>query len=695
MAKLNLEYYGGDNQYSDGEVEEEILQIVNEKKTLKDLEQISFPVLYHLSKVRENILNWYPFRQDSVCLEIGSGCGAITGLLCERMQKVISVELSKRRADINFNRHESYENLEIMVGNLNDMVFAEKFDYIILNGVFEYAMSFTPGSRPYQDFLNFIAGFLKTDGVILVAIENRLGLKYFAGAPEDHTNAYHDGLKNYPDNDSVRTFSKVEWIELMEACRLCHYKFYYPYPDYKFPNEIFTDSTLESQKYGRKAWNFTDFRFELFPEQEMATVFIKEQIMDHFVNSFLIEMSTEELRHEKDISYAKLNMDRNLKFAISTTIEEINGTKCVEKRPLTEQAAAHVERFAKNSKLHQSSKYSCLPGDYWQGAVYYPYLQVKSLAYEAGIAIREHRPMQVKNLVREVYEQCLSDGKAVKEYHDEQFSEVFGEARIEGEFSCICPANIDLILDNLFPENGKMHIIDAEWIFEFPVPVKFIIWRTINEIYGTYPPFEKQLSREEFLAEYEIDKDMSSVFWIWATHFVTSYVGANQLGLYSRPEIGVSLEEMRQSRIRELRECTLYIDNGAGFSEELTLKALAPEGDKQQEVCFDLQNFSNIKALRFDPMEGQPCICFLQQDENESGIRLIPENASGKEKGGDLFLNTDPIYKIIWKGNVPTQVRIKYRVEIMEKDEALTLAQQKITQKIKQSGGRLHFWRRA
>ena len=109
---------------------------------------------------------------------------------------------------------------------------------------------------------------------------NRLGLKYFAGAPEDHTNAYMDGLRGYPENLSVRTFSKEEWKELLGDCGLGYYRFYYPYPDYKFPCEIFTDETLKSQKYGRKTWNFTEERFELFPEQEMAAAFCKEGIMD-------------------------------------------------------------------------------------------------------------------------------------------------------------------------------------------------------------------------------------------------------------------------------------------------------------------------------------------------------------------------------------------------------------------------------
>ena len=131
MAKFNLDYYSGENFYSDGDIEKEILKIVKTQGSYESMENVPFPVLYHLSRVRENILNWYPFQEDATCLEIGSGCGAISGLLCERMKKVVSVELSKQRADINMARHERIPNLEIWVGNLNDMVFGEQFDYIV------------------------------------------------------------------------------------------------------------------------------------------------------------------------------------------------------------------------------------------------------------------------------------------------------------------------------------------------------------------------------------------------------------------------------------------------------------------------------------------------------------------------------------------------------------------------------------
>ena len=591
MAKLNLDYYSGENHYSDGDIEEVILRIAKEGKPLSSLGKVEFPILYHLSGVRENILNWYPFKAGGNCLEIGSGCGAISGLLCDRLKKVTSVELSKRRADINFARHGEKENLEIIVGNLNDMIFPEPFDYIILNGVFEYAMSFTEGDHPYETFLSYVSGFLKPDGILLVAIENRLGLKYFAGAPEDHTNAYMDGLKGYPGNDSVRTFSRGEWENLMKDCGLNHYKFYYPYPDYKFPCEIFTDETLESQKYGRKNWNFTEDRFALFPEHEMAETLRNEGVMDRFANSFLIEMSKSPIQAETEVQYAKINMDRGKEFAILTKILKTEKGLQAVKSPLTQEATGHITRMFENESrnMKDGGRYRLLKGEYTEGSISYPWLSGNSMGYAAASAIQKQDVKMVKSLVREVYEYCIANKTEKSQNDSEEFSNVFGREQLDKPVICVRPANIDLILDNIFPDGKNMSIIDGEWIFDFPVPAAFIIWRTINEIYTNAPWFEQQQTRKVFLEEYGIDEKMSEVFWKWATHFEKEYVGANALGEYSIPEIGVSLEEMRTRRRQErYLDSTLYLDTGHGFSEEETLKAKTKLEDGKLELSFKL-----------------------------------------------------------------------------------------------------------
>ena len=290
-AKLNLEFYSGTDYYSDGDIEDELLDIVTNHSSYDEIlaNDTRWPILYHLSPIRQNIINWYPFEKNASCLEIGGGCGAITGALCEKLNVVKVVELSKRRSKIIQERHKHFNNLEIIVGNLNDIIFNEKFDYITLNGVLEYAGSFTKTSEPYKHFLEQIKQYLKPQGKLIIAIENRYGLKYFAGAKEDHTSQEYDGILGYIDNNNVRTFGKDELESLLKESGYPLQEFYYPHPDYKMPMEIYSQDWLPNiDTLLAPSPNFDNERYELFDETEAFKGIIQNNQYEFFANSFLV-----------------------------------------------------------------------------------------------------------------------------------------------------------------------------------------------------------------------------------------------------------------------------------------------------------------------------------------------------------------------------------------------------------------------
>ncbi len=309
--KFNLDFYKGSDLYSDGTIEKEILDYT-EKYAEPEFDKIfesdiRWPVFYHLTEIRKNILNWYPLKENASVLEIGAGMGAVTSVLCEKAKKVTCVELSKQRATAIANRNKSRENLEIIVANLNDVQFSEKFDYITLIGVFEYAPIYTNSKKPFFDFLKQIKQFLKPDGKILMAIENKLGMKYFAGAPEDHTNIKYDGIMGYANKESVQTFGKQELKEMLAQVGLKHTKFYYPLPDYKLPNIIFSDEHMPNentiQNYNVYYYEGTEIQFD---EKKAYCETIKNGVFDVFANSFMVEASSKKIKTKVNLEKAKL-----------------------------------------------------------------------------------------------------------------------------------------------------------------------------------------------------------------------------------------------------------------------------------------------------------------------------------------------------------------------------------------------------
>ncbi len=291
MARLNLQYYDGKDYYSDGIIEDEIYEII---KTKKDVNKIlsrdyRWAILYHLSPIRENLINWIPFKRNGNLLEIGGGCGALTEYFCKKLKQVKVVELSKKRSMIIYERCKKYSNLEIYVGNFNNIKFHHKFDYITLIGVLEYAGSFINSKTPYIDFLKKIKNLLKKNGKLILAIENRYGLKYFAGAKEDHTAKEFDGIVGYKENKNVRTFGKKELEMLLKESGFNKQKFYYPHPDYKLPIEIFSDDFLPKIDFElHSAPNFDYDRYKLFSESLAFEGIILNEQFPFFANSFLV-----------------------------------------------------------------------------------------------------------------------------------------------------------------------------------------------------------------------------------------------------------------------------------------------------------------------------------------------------------------------------------------------------------------------
>ncbi|CAH1209258.1 hypothetical protein PAECIP111892_03184 [Paenibacillus auburnensis] len=290
--RLNFSFYSGEDLYSDGEIEDEMLEIAKNNTNFDNIiaNDNRWPILYHFSSKRHNLLEWYPFDKEAEVLEIGAGCGAITGVLCDKCKHVTSVELSKKRSLINYHRNRDKQNLEIIVGNLNDIEFDKKFDYITLIGVLEYAAMYTISNSPYNDFLKKIKKNLKPNGTLIIAIENKFGLKYWAGSKEDHTGVIFDGLENYPSNRQVSTFSKSELTTKLLDAGFEENRFYYPYPDYKLPNSIYSDGRLP--KIGELQNNLVNYdqsRTILFSEQAVYnSILHSEAEYPFFSNSFLV-----------------------------------------------------------------------------------------------------------------------------------------------------------------------------------------------------------------------------------------------------------------------------------------------------------------------------------------------------------------------------------------------------------------------
>lgn len=233
--------------YNDGdEAENYILNVVSNAADLSvnsdELAEkmVDWPSIYHLSPRRANLLR--PFSQlfqGKRILEIGCGCGAISRFLGECGAQVVSVEGSFRRATIARERCRELDNVEIICNPADKLPDLGKFDFVMLIGVLEYSRVFV-GPNGEDTLLAECYGRLNDDGKLFVAIENKIGIKYFSGAHEDHVNQPMFGINNSYTNNSVVTFGRLELIEKLHSAGFIHTQEFLPLPDYKLPTSMVT-----------------------------------------------------------------------------------------------------------------------------------------------------------------------------------------------------------------------------------------------------------------------------------------------------------------------------------------------------------------------------------------------------------------------------------------------------------------------
>lgn len=499
--KLNLTYYKGEDLYCDGEIEDEILHMVQTHETYEEILKADdrWPVLYHLSKVRHNLLDWMDFGEHAHVLEIGSGCGAMTGVLCEKAEFVQCVELSKKRSLINANRNRKYENFEIMVGNFEDVVLPEKYDVITLIGVLEYSPCYIKSEQPFDAMLAKIKEMLKPGGILIIAIENRFGLKYFAGAMEDHTGGFYDGISGYKNVDFVQTFTKPELARLLTRNGYGNQAFYYPMPDYKLPSVIYSDAYLPkkgdirsiSAAYDRK-------RYKMFDEEAVYDQLCEDGMIPYMANSFLVVAGGDEADVIQKNIYAKYNRGRNLNFQIATMVAN-QPEHNVYKKAIEKTAIPHVQAMKENKEqldtlfLHTT----CVAGTWAEESVSFDYVQGTNLKEQLLCSMKNMTQEAFMQEVRNTLDDVFASSCEPKEFAaTSEFEKVFGQTTLTGAAFEI--SNIDMIFDNLIKVDEGYVCIDYEWVFRFAIPVDYLKYRSLDYFYKFCMDGHTTLTRTQF-----------------------------------------------------------------------------------------------------------------------------------------------------------------------------------------------------
>lgn len=245
--------------------------------------------LYALSDMRENLLEWYPFRPDACLLQVGSDYGALTGLYSRKVRQVVVLDPSAENLEVNRMRNKQAENVSYVNGGLleaarhrlvaeakdgpgTDSGLGEAemlFDYVVMIGSLE---------PDYQARIQAAKSLLKPGGELILAVCNRFGMKYWAGASRDE--------HSFSKREITRLVTGEDSEDGGESGSL---EFYYPMPDYRLPITIYSQSYLPGKGDLTNTLTAYDYpKYLLLDIGASYDAVCEDGQFENFANSFLM-----------------------------------------------------------------------------------------------------------------------------------------------------------------------------------------------------------------------------------------------------------------------------------------------------------------------------------------------------------------------------------------------------------------------
>ena len=469
-----------------------IIDEVDDDDYTKIISDAPFDVFYHLSDLRTGIISWYDFRVEGSALEIGAGFGELTGCLCHRLTHVTALEKNEFRVTTLKRRCRFYDNLDVRVGDLSELKDDERFDYIILAGGLETSCAGSKDLSVYASFLRTIRKFLQPDGVLLIAVENRLGLKYFCGARTPYDGMPFRGIRNQSSSYG-RTFAKHELEEIVREAGWSDWKFYYPLPDWHFPQIIYTDEHLPKRDLHERLVACEPCHETLLADENVLyDDIIANGTFPSFSNSFLIECGSS--KNFSKIEYAALSTDRGRDRAFATIIWN-NGY--VTKQPIFDEGRDYAKSLVEKTRTLSGRGVKVVPQK-WDD--------------RRGVVMPKIDAPRLQEVLRDCVKQGNRD--AFLKYWERLWDIICNSSPLaEAEENALLgpdglpygpilrQAYLELMPMNCFCQEDGLTFFDQEYVRD-NYPAKYVLFRGIKYLYMFEPEAQQLVPLAELQAKF-------------------------------------------------------------------------------------------------------------------------------------------------------------------------------------------------
>ena len=510
------------------------------------------------------IVKWYEIAQESRVACVVSGLGN-SRLIAEALEEnggyVKRLRLEKLDGGVN--------HCASICGDAD----SEAYDIIIAVDVIEYA-------KNPVNVLTHIRELLKPNGRLLLAADNRLGLRYFCGDQDAFSGKVYDSIEDYRhllpwEREEMvgRAYAKAELVGILEEAGFWRRRFFSVFPEISNPQLLLAEDYLPNEALDIRIFpEYNNPNTVFMCEEELYPSLMANGLLHGMANGFFIECLLEGSSFSH-VNQVTLSGERGTENAMATILR---GDGVVEKHALYQEGRGKLRKLYDNNlylSVHGVRMIGAeLKGDTQEGALVMPYVDgipandyfrellksdkaafLSQLDRFWNIIQHSSEHVDVDGLDWERFEPGWEKRKADDPDREKWVKISHGTPEEREELGTVLKRGyLDLVSLNCFYLEQDFVFYDQELFLE-NVPAKAILVRTIEFIYKFNDQLDMILPRRMLFERYGLMKHMD-LFQKFISRFLNILRDDDGLSDYfkeGRRDAGIILENRRRMNYSE------------------------------------------------------------------------------------------------------------------------------------------------
>ncbi|MFA5324278.1 MAG: hypothetical protein WC373_16505 [Smithella sp.] len=300
-----------------------------------------------------------------------------------------------------------------------------------------------------------------------------------------------------------------------------------------------------------------------------------------------------------DAIYAKYSRYRLPEFQMATIIYREDGKLFSKKTALTPKAQEHVRQIYDNFCTLKESwgHVKIADAKIKDEEIFFEYINGESFNSKLLQSVLKRDKEEFLNLLRK-YTQFINGLDSFKVDHFkacDEFLGIFKQSVELRDVTCLRITNIDLVFDNIFLlGKNEYAIIDYEWVFRFPVPTEYIIYRSVMYFSRYREYLQNFIDIDEIFDYLQIDKQKVEIFGQMENSFMEHVAGKKTLNCLSQKYIKTtnSLLDIEQKAVDALRQTLVDCERRLSETESVLAdrdrrlsEATCVIEDRERQLC--------------------------------------------------------------------------------------------------------------